>query len=60
MNVCIVLACLRISIKTDNKTLSDTEEKVKRMPDHPLHKRLQDLTKNRLKRTTLNHVLKEQ
>ena len=60
MNVCSVLACLRTSIKTDNKTISDTEEKVKRMPDHPLHKRLQDLTKNRLKRTTLNHVLKEQ
>ena len=30
------------------------------MPDHPLHKRLQDLIKNRLKRTSLNHVLKEQ
>ena len=30
------------------------------MPDHPLHKRLQDLTKGRLKRTSLNHVLKEQ
>ena len=30
------------------------------MPDHPLHKRLQELTKNRLKRTSLNHVLKEQ
>ena len=30
------------------------------MPDHPLHKRLQDLTKNRLKRTSLKHVLKEQ
>jgi len=35
-------------------------EKVKRMPDHPLHKRLQNLTKNRLKRISLNHVLKEQ
>ena len=35
-------------------------EKVNRMPDHPLHKRLQDLTKNRLNRTSLNHVLKEQ
>jgi len=33
---------------------------VKGMPDYPLHKRLQDLTKNRLKRTSLNHVLKEQ
>ena len=30
------------------------------MPDHPLHKRIQDLTKNRLKRTSLNHVLKDQ
>ena len=37
--------------------LSHTE---KRMPDHPLHKHLQDLTKNRLKRTSLDHVLKEQ
>ena len=27
---------------------------------YPLHKRLQNLTKNRLKRTSLNHVLKEQ
>ena len=35
-------------------------ENVKRMPDHPLHKRLQDFTKNRLKRTSLNNVLKEQ
>ena len=60
MNVCSVLACLRISIKTDYKTISDTEENVKRMPDHPLHKRHQDLTKNRLKRTSLNHVMKEQ
>ena len=30
------------------------------MPDHPQHKRLQVLTKNRLKRTSLDHVLKEQ
>ena len=30
------------------------------MPDHPLHKRLKDLTKNTLKITSLNHVLKEQ
>ena len=60
MNVCSVLACLRISIKTDYKTISDTEENVKRMPDHPLLKRHQDLTKNRLKRTTRKHVLKEQ
>ena len=30
------------------------------MPDHPLHKHLQNLTKKRLKRTSLNHVLKEQ
>ena len=30
------------------------------MPDHPLYKRLQDLTKNRLNRTSLKHVLKEQ
>jgi len=43
-----------------NAKLLTHAEKVKRMPDHPLHKRLQDLTKNRLKRTSLNHVIKEQ
>ena len=43
-----------------NAKLLKLGEKDKRMPDHPLHKRLQDLTKNRLKRTCLNHVLKEQ
>ena len=35
-------------------------EKVSIMPNHPLHKRLQDSTKNRLRRTSINHVLKEQ
>ena len=43
-----------------NDKLLTHGEKVKKMPDHPLHKRLQDLTKNRLNRTSLNHVLKEQ
>ena len=43
-----------------NAKLLTHGEKVKRMTDHPLHKRLQDLTKNRLKRTGLNHILKEQ
>ena len=43
-----------------NAKLLTHGEKVKRMPDHPLHKHLQDLTKNRLKRTSLNNVLKEQ
>ena len=43
-----------------NAKLLTYGEKVKRMPDHPLHKRIQDLTKNRLKRTSLNHVLKDQ
>ena len=43
-----------------NAKLLTHGEKVKRMSDHPLHKRVQDLTKNRLKRTSLNHVLKEQ
>ena len=33
---------------------------MKGIPDHPLHKRLQELTKNRLNRTSFNHVLKEQ
>ena len=35
-------------------------EKIKRMPDHPLHQKLKDLTKNRLKRKSLNHPVKEQ
>ena len=43
-----------------NAKLLTHGENVKRMSDHPLHKRVQDLTKNRLKRTSLNHVLKEQ
>ena len=34
-------------------------EKLKRLPDHPLHNKLQDLTKNRLKRKSLNHLVKE-
>ena len=43
-----------------NAKLFTHGERVKGKPDHPLHKRLQDLTKNRHKRTSLNHVLKEQ
>ena len=34
-------------------------EKMKRLPDHPLHNRLQDLTKNRPKRKSLNHLVKQ-
>ena len=34
-------------------------EQMKRLPDHPLHTRLQDLTKNRLKRKRLNHLVKQ-
>ena len=34
-------------------------EKMKRLPDHPLHNRLQDLTNNRLKRKSLNHLVKQ-
>ena len=33
---------------------------MKRMPDHPLHQKLKDSTKNRLKRKSLNHLIKEQ
>ena len=33
---------------------------MKRLPDHPLHNKLQELTKNRLKRKSLNHSVKEQ
>ena len=43
-----------------NAKLLTHGEKVKRMPYHLLHKRLQDLTKNKLKRISLNHVLNEQ
>ena len=35
-------------------------EKMKRMPDYPLHQKLKDPTKNRLKRKSLNHQVKEQ
>ena len=42
-----------------NAKLLTHGEKVKRMPQR-LHKRLQDLIKGRLKRTSHNHVLKEQ
>jgi hypothetical protein len=34
-------------------------EKLKRLPDHPLHRKLQDPFKNRLKRKRLNHLVKE-
>ncbi|KAK7108730.1 hypothetical protein V1264_016409 [Littorina saxatilis] len=33
-------------------------EKMKRLPDHPLHDKLKSLTKNRLKRKSLNHLVK--
>ena len=33
-------------------------EKMKRMPDHPMHQKLKDPTKNRLK--SLNHLVEEQ
>ncbi|KAK7094328.1 hypothetical protein V1264_007968 [Littorina saxatilis] len=35
-------------------------EKMKRLPDHPLHDKLKSLTKNRLKRKSLNHLVKEE
>ena len=34
-------------------------EKMKNVSDHPLHNRLQDLTKNRLKRKSFNHLVKQ-
>ena len=34
-------------------------EKMKRLSDHPLHNRLQDLTNNRLKRKSLNHIKRD-
>ena len=33
-------------------------EKLRRMPSHPLHKKLQEQTKNRLKRQSINHLTK--
>ena len=33
-------------------------EKVNRLPTHPLHTKLNSLTKNRLKRQSLNHTVK--
>ena len=33
-------------------------EKMKRLPSHPLHKRLEEPTKNRLKRSSPNHFVK--
>uniref|UniRef100_A0A0B7BTD2 Uncharacterized protein n=1 Tax=Arion vulgaris TaxID=1028688 RepID=A0A0B7BTD2_9EUPU len=34
-------------------------ERIKRMPHHPLHEKMAARTKNRLKRTSLNHKAKE-
>jgi ribonuclease HI len=34
-------------------------EKAKRLPSHPLHTKLHSRTKNRLKRQSLNHIVKE-
>ena len=34
-------------------------EKAKRLPTHPLHQKLQSRTKNRLKRQSLNHIVKD-
>ena len=34
-------------------------EKARRLPSHPLHRKLQERTKNRLKRQSLNHVVKD-
>ena len=33
---------------------------MKRMSDHPLHQKFKDPTKNRLKRKSLNNLIKEQ
>jgi ribonuclease HI len=34
-------------------------EKARRLPSHPLHTKLQNRTKNRLKRKSLNHIVKD-
>ena len=34
-------------------------QKMKRLPDQPLHNRLRDLTKNRIQRKSLNHLVKQ-
>ena len=41
----------------DEKLLRQTK-KMKRLPSHPLHSKLQELTKNRLKRQSVNHFAK--
>ena len=43
-----------------NAKLLTHVEKTKRIPDHPLHKRLKELTMYRLNSISLNHGLKEQ
>ena len=44
--------------RREYKTLAQTE-KAKRLPSHPLHDKLQYRTKNRLRRRSLNHVVKD-
>jgi len=46
-----------LEARREYKALAQAE-KAKRLPSHPLHKKLQSLTKNRLKRQSLNHVVK--
>ena len=40
------------------KVLTQTE-KLRRLPSHPMHKKLSAMTKNRLKRKSLNHLTKD-
>jgi ribonuclease HI len=48
---------LSLQERRDEKLLRQSE-KMKRLPTHPLHSRLQDLTKNRIKRKSPNHAIK--
>lgn len=47
-----------LETRRQTKILTQTE-KMKRLPSHPLHSRLNEHTKNRLKRQSLNHLSKD-
>ena len=47
-----------LELRRNFKVLTQTE-KLKRLPNHPLHEKLQAPTKNRLKRQSLNHLARE-
>ena len=46
-----------LEARREYKALAQAE-KAKRLPSHPLHTKLNSLTQNRLKRQSLNHIVK--